>query len=466
MVRHVFLPFVAVLATAAAAQEPVAIDVRFSPRVELLCVLFRLAGNPEYNQARVPAYADAVDAWFAGFRDHAAVQRARALRQRTGVSYDAVMSMAIHLPPDGSIAGAISFAPRPAALDRRWPDQDTREFLREAQQFVADSRFDDFLAEHHELHELTVRRLRAALDAGIEMDWFPRFFGARPAQSFTVIPGLLNGGGSYGPRVVRADGTEELYSILGTWLVDGDGKPRFDASIVDTVVHEFCHSFCNPIVEAHRERLRGAGEQLWPFVADTMRAQAYGNWETMMKETLVRVCTARYVLATRGEREHERAVDYEHGRGFEWTAALSERLGAYELDRAKFATLDAFVPELAARLETFAAEFAAAEAKRPHVVALVPANGAQDVDPGITAIVVTFDRPMRDRSWSVVGGGPRMPKLAGEPSYDAARQVLTIPVALQPGTSYEFGLNSGRHMSFRSADGAVLRPVRVTFRTR
>ncbi len=47
------------------------------PRVELMSLLFRLAGNNEYNQGRVAAYTADVNQQFNPFRDHAAVQLAR-----------------------------------------------------------------------------------------------------------------------------------------------------------------------------------------------------------------------------------------------------------------------------------------------------------------------------------------------------------------------------------------------------
>jgi hypothetical protein len=87
------------------------------------------------------------------------------------------------------------------------------------------------------------------------------------------------------------------------------------------------------------------------------------------------------------------------------------------------------------------------------------------VDPKTTAIVVTFDRPMRDQSFAVVGGGDHFPKTTGRPSYDQDCKVLTIPVELKPDWSYEFWLNRGKYDSFRSADGEMLQPVHVQFRT-
>jgi hypothetical protein len=67
------------------------------PRVELLSVLFRLAGNSKYNQGKVASYTYDVEKQFGAFRNHAAVKLARRLRESRGVSYDACRSMAVHL---------------------------------------------------------------------------------------------------------------------------------------------------------------------------------------------------------------------------------------------------------------------------------------------------------------------------------------------------------------------------------
>lgn len=45
-----------------AQSEP---DVRVDPRVELMSVIFRLAGNPEYNQSRLTSYIQDVEEHFA-----------------------------------------------------------------------------------------------------------------------------------------------------------------------------------------------------------------------------------------------------------------------------------------------------------------------------------------------------------------------------------------------------------------
>jgi hypothetical protein len=75
------------------------------PRVELMSVLFRLAGHNEYNQCRVPDYDKALDRYFSTYRNHEAVQLARELQ----LGFDAPMSLAVHVKDVESLAERIPF---------------------------------------------------------------------------------------------------------------------------------------------------------------------------------------------------------------------------------------------------------------------------------------------------------------------------------------------------------------------
>ena len=107
-----------------------------------------------------------------------------------------------------------------------------------------------------------------------------------------------------------------------------------------------------------------------------------------------------------------------------------------------------FFPRIITFFNDFAPAFArereALAARKPNVVSIVPPSGAENVDPSLRAITVTFDRPMMDLSWSVVGGGPNFPTGDDMPSYDATRRVFILPVNLKANWTYEFGLNSDR----------------------
>ena len=91
---------------------------------------------------------------------------------------------------------------------------------------------------------------------------------------------------------------------------------------------------------------RPFGEKYFPRVEKQMERQAYGSWETMMRESLVRACEIRYAMANDGKGRAEQIANYNISRGFHWIKELSELLGQYENQRGKYRTLDAFMPEI------------------------------------------------------------------------------------------------------------------------
>lgn len=102
----------------------------------------------------------------------------------------------------------------------------------------------------------------------------------------------------------------------------------------------------------------------------------------------------------------------------------------------------------------------------PKVIALSPANGATGVDPHLKELKVTFDRPMSPTSWSFCQRSDiDFPEIPGKPSYDESHTVITLPVRLVPGKTYNIFLNSPPFLGFRSAKGGVLQAVHYTFTT-
>lgn len=455
----------------AAAQtvEKPAVRVVVDPRVELICIVFRLAGHPEYNRGRITSYVDEVEKQFGSFRDHAVVRLARKLRATRGVSFDACMSLAVHLSDAQKSDERVPFGPRPAGLDGRWVLPEAREFLAELRKFAADSRFAEFFAHHRPLYETAEKRMQELLDTQAHLEWFPAYFGPRSGATFTVAIALLNGPSNYGARCLLPRGTEELYCILGAWEADADGQPVFRTGVIETVVHEFCHSYTNAVIDRHETELKPAGEKLFALVSAAMARQAYGQWKTMLYESLVRACTIRYL------RRHQGLVTAwfktldDQGRQFRWIGDLASLLGEYEEHRDRYPTFESFAPRIVTffnnQAERIEQEQVKTSAAAPRVVSVSPADGASDVDPALGEIRVVFDRPMKNQSWSLVGGGPEFPEPAGQPKYDAARTTWTVPIRLQPERSYRFLLNSDRFQNFQSADGLPLDPVTVRFQT-
>lgn len=451
----------------AAAQAPrIAVD----PRVELFSVIFRLAGNSEYIQGRVPAYNAAIDQWFAPFKDHEAVTLARQFRDRYGVGFDAPMGLAMNVKDIATLQELVPLDSDASRLDKRWHGAEARPFLAAARQFVKDTKFQDFLDSQKDLYECAAGNMRALVEKEADFAWFEKFFGMRAGARFFVVPALVNGPSNYGPSIRAADGVDESYAVIGVGEVDQSGMPSFQKSVVGTIVHEVVHSYANPLIAKVEAQIDGGGSKILEPVRWTMQRQAYGNTGAVLRESLVRACSARYALAHGGEASARSVVQSERRAGFLWTGELYDLLGDYEKDRTTYPTLEAFMPKVVAYLNALGPRVQgmvdAYEAARPKVASIAPAGGTQDVDPTLTQIVVKFDRPMRRQSWQVMQTDKALFPKVVRVSYDETGTVFTMEVKLEPSHEYEFALNTSNGGGFQSADGVPLALVRVKFRTR
>src|SRR5687767_4194998 len=70
-------------------------------RVELLGIVFRLAGNDEYSTEHFKSYVADIHAHFDRFKNHPLIPFTRRIAGKNRIGFDAVMFMAIHLsdPP-------------------------------------------------------------------------------------------------------------------------------------------------------------------------------------------------------------------------------------------------------------------------------------------------------------------------------------------------------------------------------
>ncbi|MFT3788237.1 MAG: DUF4932 domain-containing protein [Tepidisphaeraceae bacterium] len=446
---------------------PMAVPVKVDPRVELLSIVFRLAGNPEYNMPNsASAYATDVEKHFAAYRNHPAVQRARQLRQKRGVSFDAVMSFAVHLEPSLLPKLRLPLEPWPAQLDTRWTTPDAKTFVDLLNKFAVDSKFQEFVDAHADHYAKCAERLSTIVERHPIVPWFDRYFGQRPSAKYTVIVGLLEGGGNYGVSCKLADGAEEITPVIGIYKWDAQGLPAIGDEVYDTLIHEFCHTYTNALVDKHADALRPAAKKLYEPNKDRLKNQAYGDPTAMLYESMVRACVVRALADTQGERAANMQARREACSGFPWTIDLVELLRTkYETDRTTYPTLDAFMPRVIEFFNAAGNDYDGLLKKFPKVVSMTPAANVRNVPVTTKELVITFDRPMTDQSWALVTMGKDRSPEWGKPSYNADRTVLTVPMTLKPGKQYLFGLNASRFIGFLSDDGQPLLPVEVTFRT-
>jgi hypothetical protein len=109
--------------SAAAAPDERLLSVRVDPRTELLSILFRHAGNPEYNTSIIGPYTEAIDRWFGEFADHPAIDFARRTGAERGIGFSDPMFLAINLEPGYGfrLREGFAFSCPPAGSPRQSP---------------------------------------------------------------------------------------------------------------------------------------------------------------------------------------------------------------------------------------------------------------------------------------------------------------------------------------------------------
>ena len=216
--------------------------------------------------------------------------------------------------------------------------------------------------------------------------------------------------------------------------------------------------------------MAASGEKIFKPVAEQMTRQAYGHWKIVITESLVRAAVARYVFDHQDAEKTSAELINQRNRGFLWIDELFVLLGTYENNRKTYPTFRAFLPiiegyliDLARRIDDKAKDF---QKRQPRVVAVEPfASGAQDVDPKITQLTLTFDQPLEAGrySFSVGAGGRERYPLEKVVGFSADRTKITVAVKLKPDSEYEF-IATGN--AFRSAaDGYPLQNYVVKFKT-
>ncbi len=110
------------------------------------------------------------------------------------------------------------------------------------------------------------------------------------------------------------------------------------------------------------------------------------------------------------------------------------------------------------------AEIANAE---PAVIKTVPENGAEDVDPNLAEIRVTFNKDMQDGTWSwTQRSDDTFPEVTGKIHYLDDHRTCVLPVKLQPGKTYYLSINSARFRNFQDTSRRPAVPYPIAFKTK
>ena len=314
-------------------------------RLELLSIVSRLAGYEEYSNDTNKSYVEAIHRHFDPYRDHPMIRYAREIKKSNGIGYDAIAILAVSIGQPPALKPIVPFAVQPLA-DSRWNEERAEKYVRLLQDFYRDARCAEFFAGQRGRYEFSVRELSKVWN-GFHPEWFAGYFGHAPAGPFHVVYGLANGSHCYGPKFGQPGEGTDYYAIMCLWTDKTLDSLKYGIDtpfLTPILVHEFCHSFANPLVDAHARELEKPGRRI---LAATGETPAYMNWKTAMYESLVRASVYRYLKAYGADSAtFERHRQMDSAQGFPWITELAAFLDEYERDRRRYLTLDSFMPRL------------------------------------------------------------------------------------------------------------------------
>lgn len=464
-----FLLFFSIATSNLAAQGvTILAKPRVDERVELLSIVFRLAGAQEFSSTQFKRYTDNIERYFAAYKNHELISYIKKIRKENGIGYDAVMKMAVHLGPAPGFKPLVKLSD--SVPEKRWKMEKAQEFIRLLGKFYKDSRADVFFKANADIYKEVSKRFLTIYDQ-LDLNWYKDFYGKSPKEKFIIINGVGNGGGNYGPDIFYKDGKREVYAIMGTWTIDSTGMARFDLrDYFPTLLHEFNHSFVNYLTDQNPSRFEKNGRVIYKAVQEQMSGQAYAGWQTMISEALVRAAVIKYMKDHSFDKQAiDREILEQLDRGFLWINELLIELEKYDQQRVRYPTLESYLPNIILAYHDYAQNISVYqnrfEQQRPKVTSIDEfANNSKNVDPVIHTITINFDRPLFGKGYSINltdKGNNAFPKIS-KVSYSKDNTSIILETALEKGKEYEFEL-SGR--SFKSVDQVPMKNFVVSFNT-
>ena len=291
--------------------------------MELMSVVFRLAGLARYTEASTP-YAKAVDAHFAFVRDHRAVRFTRELGTRYGFGHEMAPRMGAYL--DDTFHLQVPASPLPTDL-ARWKDADLGIYLDAIRDFATQGKFADFMVEQRSYLEAVAARDRAFFDRVRFVDWFDGTFGARPAAHYHLAPGLLTGPMDYAVHAELPNDGEQVFVVAHLDAPDPAGLPAPTDAALPFVAHELCHTYTNPIVDHALADLSASSKAIEP-TRPRLAAQGYTTDAIVLEESVVRAIVVLWSRDELGPASGDAEISAQERLGFPWTRALADSLEA------------------------------------------------------------------------------------------------------------------------------------------
>ena len=339
MKQTFFTILFALLTISAMAQ----IKSEVSETVELMGILSRTAGFQEFSNDLAGQYSKDTEAWFAQYREHPTVAYYKEQRDKNDIGYDRVTNMAVHLEIE---KGKVKLVGNRAELTGGWQNVDLDDFVKRLNKFYADTRFHEFFEQHQNFYSDFLKQYDTNVMPYIHTDWYGKFYnGTGSDERFRLIIGFTHGSTNNGTSRQLPGQQREVFAVCGYNINPMTGRLLFDTSLP---LHEFNHSFVNPLLERNEKAMQEVGQKLFQSSQLVMEKQHYDDWHIVINESLVRAAVIVYFYENGFNQFAMNMLNIETMQnGFPWMLDVVSALRYYATHREQYPTLNDFYPEIA-----------------------------------------------------------------------------------------------------------------------
>lgn len=340
----------------ASVSEEEKIEISINSTIDLFGIISQLAGDNQYTEVLLPQYKTEVENHFGKFKNHPTIEFAEACKNRYQINGDAPMSLAVYVGPPPALEPKLNLSKLPAILDPRWDSTLINDYLENARLFANESNFVKFQNSQKEYKELAKENLSKMINKEQIFLWYKEFFGYN-TKNFKMYLAIQNGSCNYGYPVTYPDGEVEFVSLIGARFPNKNGIPTYPKDwFLPVIIHEYIHSFINPLIKSNPEEFNELGETLLLIQREKMIKHGYNVWNVILQEYLVRACTIRFLEQKEGKRKANKNIKYDISAGFTEIEGLVKLLDDYENNRNKYENIEAFLPEIKKYFESYLEE--------------------------------------------------------------------------------------------------------------
>lgn len=325
-------------------QSNPSVTIEVNPNIELMSII--LSYTPWIEILGIPpnsnySYQDDINEWFEEERFHQAVLDIWELRKGKRITFPLEYIFHFSPPPNLTLMYNYTEDLLPSGGELRL--NLTADHLRD---FVNDTNFNEFFNAHKSFYDSIVSNFADLNNWNDTILTIENFLGlSKSLYTIILAPYIFFPGGGFGPYIEDQNDTYS-YPILMTWSIQND-MPSFGSPISTKwfVLHEFAHSFVNPIVDSYMDQLNSYSG-LYEPVRDNLTKFGYSNWQCMLYETLVRAFTAWAFSVEYGEEKGNEILYYDEQGGFYFIRDIYDAYFEY-MDRPnQYSSFDQFIPEI------------------------------------------------------------------------------------------------------------------------